>query len=133
MLDLPSDSDCIDHAPHHCTIAACKYPGQSGSYLTVSYRHGFRRQKEWWESLPKWPLKRFRHFLPERLRGTGQRSALGNALNEETLEATVTEASVIVIDETSTDDGRAKAVKGFVVDISNMSGERIVAVAVASN
>jgi hypothetical protein len=58
---------------------------------------------------------------------------LGNALNEETLEATVTEASVIVIDETSTDDGRAKAVKGFVVDISNMSGERIVAVAVASN
>jgi hypothetical protein len=45
----------------------------------------------------------------------------------------VTEASVIVIDETSTDDGRAKAVKGFVVDISNMSGERIVAVAVASN
>ena len=58
---------------------------------------------------------------------------MGNALNEETLEATVTEASVIVIDETSTDDGRAKAVKGFVVDISNMSGERIVAVAVASN
>ena len=58
---------------------------------------------------------------------------MGNALNEETLEATVTEASVIVIDETSTDDGRAKAVKGFVVDISNMSGERIVAVAVASS
>jgi hypothetical protein len=46
MLDLPSDSDCIDHAPHHCTIAAYKYLGQSGSYLTVSYRHGFRRQKE---------------------------------------------------------------------------------------
>jgi hypothetical protein len=58
---------------------------------------------------------------------------LGNALNEETLEATVTEASVIVIDETSTDDERAKAVKGFVADISNMSGERIIAVAVASD
>ena len=55
---------------------------------------------------------------------------MGNALNEETFEATVTEASVIVIDETSTDVGRAKAVKGFVADISNMSGERIVAVAV---
>jgi hypothetical protein len=77
-------------------------------------------------------LKPFKHFLPERLRGTRQGRALG-ALSEETVEETITGASAIVIDETSTDVGRAKAVKGFVADISNMSGERIVAVAVPSD
>jgi hypothetical protein len=83
--------------------------------------------------IPKRPLKPFRHFLPERLRGIPQGRALGEALDEETLEGTVTEASAIVIDETSTDDERTKAMNTFVAGITNMSGEPIVAIAVVSD
>jgi len=77
-------------------------------------------------------LKPFKHFLPERLRGTRQGRALG-ALSEETLEGTITGASAIVIDSTSTNDERTEAINGFAEDIRNMSGERIIAVAVASD
>ena len=42
-------------------------------------------------------------------------------------------ASAIVIDSTSTDDERAKAVSDFAEEISNMSGERIVAIAVVTD
>jgi hypothetical protein len=77
-------------------------------------------------------LKPFKHFLPERLRGTRQGRALG-ALSEETLEQTITGASAIVIDSTSTDDERTEAINDFAEDIRNMSGERIVAIAAASD
>jgi DNA-binding GntR family transcriptional regulator len=50
------------------------------------------------------------------------RRALG-ALSEETLEGTITGASAIVIDSTSTDDERTEAINGFAEDIRNMSGE----------
>jgi hypothetical protein len=52
------------------------------------------------------------------------------ALSEETLEGTITGASAIVIDSTSTNDERTEAINGFAEDIRNMSGERIVAIAV---
>jgi hypothetical protein len=81
----------------------------------------------------KRPLKPFKHFLPERLRGTRQGRALGKALSEETLEGTITGASAIVIDSTATDDERAKAINDFVEYISNMDGERIFAIAVVSD
>jgi hypothetical protein len=77
-------------------------------------------------------LKPFKHFLPERLRGTRQGRALG-ALSEETLEQTITGASAIVIDSTSTDDERTEAINDFDEDIRNMRGERIVAIAVVSD
>jgi hypothetical protein len=77
-------------------------------------------------------LKPFKHFLPERLRGTRQGRALG-ALSEETLEETITGASAIVIDSTSTDDERTEAINDFAEDIRNMRGERIVAIAVVSD
>jgi hypothetical protein len=77
-------------------------------------------------------LKPFKHFLLERLRGTRQGRALG-ALSEETLEETITGASAIVIDSTSTDDERTEAINDFAEDIRNMRGERIVAIAVVSD
>ena len=46
--------------------------------------------------MAKQRLKPFRHFLPERFRGTRQGRALG-ALSEETQEGTITGASAIVI------------------------------------
>ena len=70
--------------------------------------------------MSKQRLKPFK--LPERLRGTRQGRALG-ALSEETLEGTITGASAIVIDSTSTDDERTEAINGFAEDIRNMSGE----------
>ena len=38
----------------------------------------------------------------------------------------ITEASAIVIDSTSTDEERVKAINDFAEEIANMSGERIV-------
>jgi hypothetical protein len=73
-----------------------------------------------------------RTVFTDTLRGTRQGRALG-ALSEETLEGTITGASAIVIDSTSTDDERTEAINGFAEDIRNMSGERIIAVAVASD
>jgi hypothetical protein len=78
-------------------------------------------------------LKPFKHFLPKRFRSKRQKRSLGKALNEETFEGTITEASAIVIDSTSTDDARAKAINDFAEDIANMNGERIVAIAVVSD
>ena len=82
--------------------------------------------------MSKQRLKPFKHFLPERLRGTRQGRALG-ALGEETLEGTITGASAIVIDSTSTDDERTEAINVFAEDIRNMRGGRIAAVAVVSD
>jgi hypothetical protein len=58
---------------------------------------------------------------------------LGTALNEDTLEGTVTDASLIVIHSTSINEERNAALKNFVNDIKSMDGERIVAIAVASD
>ena len=82
--------------------------------------------------MSKQRLKPFKEFLPERLRGTRQERALG-ALSEEMLEETITDASAIVIDSTSTDDERTEAINVFAEDIRNMSGGRIVAIAVVSD
>jgi hypothetical protein len=85
------------------------------------------------QSTSRQPLKPFRHFLPERFRHPRRGKALRAALNEETLEGTVTGASVIVIHSTSTNDERNAAIKEFFDDIKNMDGERIVAIALASD
>ena len=45
----------------------------------------------------------------------------------------ITGASAIVIDSTSTDEERAKAINDFAEEIANMSGERIVAIAVVTD
>ena len=79
--------------------------------------------------MSKQRLKPFKEFLPERLRGTRQERALG-ALSEEMLEETITDASAIVIDSTSTDDERTEAINVFAEDIRNMRGGRIVVIAV---
>ena len=78
-------------------------------------------------------LKPFSHFLPEHLRSSGQWQALGKTLNEDAIEMAITGASAIAIDRTSTDEERAKAIKDFAEEISNMNGERIVAIAIVSN
>ena len=82
--------------------------------------------------MSKQRLKPFRHFLPRHLRRTRQGRALG-ALSEETLEGTITGASAIVIDSTSTDDECTEAIDVFAEDMRNMRGGRIVAIAVASD
>ena len=78
-------------------------------------------------------LKPFKQFLPECVGGTRQREALGKTLTEDTIEMAITGASAIVIDSTSTDEERAKAINDFAEEIANMSGERIVAIAIVSN
>ena len=83
--------------------------------------------------VPKRRLKPFKLFLPECFHGSGQWQALGKTLNEDAIEMAITGASAIVIDNTSTDEERAKAIKDFAEDIANMSGERIVAIAIVSD
>ena len=78
-------------------------------------------------------LKPFKQFLPECVGGTRQSEALGKKLTEETLDLAITGASAIMIDSTSTDEERAKAINDFAEEIANMSGERIVAIAIVSN
>ena len=78
-------------------------------------------------------LKPFKQFLPECFGGTRQREGLGKKLTEETLDLAITGASAIVIDSTSTDDERSKAINDFAEDIANMSGERIVAIAIVTD
>jgi hypothetical protein len=85
------------------------------------------------QSTSRQPLKPFRYFLPEHLRHRRRGKALGTALNEETLEGTVTGASVIVIHSNSTNEERNAAIKEFFDDLKSMDGERIVAIAVASD
>jgi hypothetical protein len=84
-------------------------------------------------TMPNRRLKPFKQFLAERFRTSGQRQALGKALNEETLEQTITGATAIVIDSATTDDERAKAISDFAADIESMRGERIFAIAVVSD
>ena len=78
-------------------------------------------------------LKPFKLFLPERFQGSEQRQALGKKLNEDAIDLAITGASAIVIDSTSTDEERAKAINDFAEEIANMSGERIVAIAVVTD
>lgn len=83
-------------------------------------------------TIPNRRLKPFKSFLKKQYRNTGQRKALRKALVEEALEGTISGASAIVIDTTDTDKERADAIKDFAKEISNMSGELILAVAVAA-
>ena len=79
-------------------------------------------------------LRPFKLFLPECFHGgSGQRRALGKPLNEEAIEMAITGASAIVIDSASTDEERVKAINDFAEDIANMSGERIVAIAIVTD
>jgi hypothetical protein len=84
-------------------------------------------------TIPKRPLRPFKQFLPERYRNTGRRQALGKALSEEAIEMEITAVSTIVITSDVTDKEREDTINNFVEDISNMSGERIFAIAVASD
>ena len=77
-------------------------------------------------------LKPFKQFLPEHLQSSGQWQALGKTLNEDAIEMAITGASAIVIDRTSTDEERAKAINDFAEEIANMNGERIVAIAIVA-
>ena len=64
---------------------------------------------------------------------TTKGEALGKKLTEDAIEMAIKGASAIVIDSTSTDEERAKAINDFAEDIANMSGERIVAIAVVTD
>jgi hypothetical protein len=83
--------------------------------------------------VPKRGLKPFKQFLPECVGGTRQREASHKKLTEEALEWAITAASAIVIDSALTDEERVKAINDFAEDIANMSGERIVAIAVVTD
>ena len=79
---------------------------------------------------PPQPLRPFRSFLPDRFRRKRQGQQLAGKLTEETLESIITGGSAIVIGSTATDKERADAINGFAEDISDMSGEKIFALAV---
>ena len=78
-------------------------------------------------------LRPFKQFLPECFHGSGQWQALGKKSNEDAIEMAITGASAIVIDSTSTDEERSKAINDFAEEIANMNGERIVAIAIVCN
>jgi hypothetical protein len=78
-------------------------------------------------------LKPFKQFVAEHYRESGKRKSSEKALVEERVEKTITDASAIVIDSTDTDKERADAIKGFAKEIANMSGELILAIAIASD
>ena len=79
----------------------------------------------------KGPLKRFRHFLPERLRGRRQGRASTTVLNEEAIEVNITAAATIVISSNDTEKEREDIINSFFDDINDMSGKKILAIAVA--
>ena len=81
-------------------------------------------------SRPKRRLKPFRQFIAENYRGSRHNHPLGKALNEEAFYMPITGASAVVIDSTATDEERADAISNFAVNISNMSGDRILAIAI---
>ena len=83
--------------------------------------------------VPRRRLKPFKQFLPGCFRGRRQWEAFGKRLTEETLDSAITGAAAIVIDSTSTDEERAKAISDFAEEISNMNGQRIVAIAIVTN
>jgi hypothetical protein len=56
---------------------------------------------------------------------------LGKGLNEEAIEVNITAASTIVITRNVTDKESEDIIYKFFEDISNMSGEQILAIAVA--
>lgn len=78
-------------------------------------------------TIPKGRLKPFRQFIAEKSR---HNQFLGKALNEQALYMPITGASAVVIDNTATDEERADAISNFALNISNMNGERILAIAV---
>ena len=83
--------------------------------------------------VPNRRLKPFKRFLSERFQSSGHWRALGKPINEDAIDLAITGASAIVIDSTSTDEERAKAINDFAEEIANMNGERIVAIAVVTD
>ena len=81
-------------------------------------------------TIQKRPLKPFKQFLADGCRGTQQGQALGKALSE-TTEMNITAASNIVIPSNVTDQEREDIIYSFFEDITNMSGQQILAIAVA--
>jgi hypothetical protein len=87
-------------------------------------------------TIPKRPLKRFRLFLPESLRGTRHGRASGNAFKEVINAANATDitdaTSVIIGSELSLSE-RKSLIDGFVNYIEEMceAGRSIMAIAVA--
>ncbi len=83
--------------------------------------------------VPNRRLEPFKRFLSERFQSSGHWRALGKPINEDAIDLAITGASAIVIDSASTDEERAEAINHFADDIANMSGERIVAIAVVTD
>jgi hypothetical protein len=88
-------------------------------------------------TIPKRPLKPFREFLPESLRGTRRGRASANVLNEaiggEPNDTDITDAASVIIGRELTRSERKSLIDGFVNYIEEMCeiGSTVMATAVA--
>ena len=87
-------------------------------------------------TIGKQPLKRFRYFLPESLRGTRHGPASGDALNEViegSYDAVIADATSVIIGSDLPVEERNSLRDGFVNYIKEMclEGHSVMAIAVA--
>ena len=78
-------------------------------------------------------LKPFRQFLSERFNPAGNKRAIGRVINEEAVEMTGTATAAIILANDLTPNERQEIIDGFAEDIADMSGQRVVVVAVELN
>jgi hypothetical protein len=82
---------------------------------------------------PPRPLKPFRTFLPDRSRRLRRKKPLAEAFKEESTEGDISDAVALVLVSTLTKEEREKALRGFIKELDAMTGDQIVAIAVASD
>ena len=78
-------------------------------------------------------LKPFRQFMRERFDHAGGKRAIGRGINEEAVEMTGTATAAIILANDLTPNERQDIIDGFAADIADMTGERVVVVAVELN
>ena len=78
-------------------------------------------------------LKPFRQFMRERFNSAGDKRAIGRGINEEAVEMTGTATAAIILANDLTPEERQDIIDRFAADIADMSGQRVVVVAVELN
>jgi len=78
-------------------------------------------------------LKPFRQFIRERFDQAGNKRAIDRVINEEAVEMTGTATAAIILANDLTPNERQDLIDGFAADIAEMSGQRVVVVAVELN
>jgi len=78
-------------------------------------------------------LKPFRQFIRERFDQAGNKRAIDRVINEEAVEMTGTATAAIILPNDLTPNERQDLIDGFAADIAEMSGQRVVVVAVELN